>query len=58
MSDTLALTLDLMARNSVTPADGGCQQVMMERLAAAGFAVERVAGFGRKRLMSRGTLPR
>ncbi len=40
MSDTLALTLDLMARNSVTPADGGCQQVMMERLAAAGFAVE------------------
>lgn len=40
MSDTLALTLDLMARNSVTPADGGCQQVMMERLAAAGFSVE------------------
>jgi succinyl-diaminopimelate desuccinylase len=40
MSDTLALTLDLMARNSVTPADGGCQQVMMERLAAAGFTVE------------------
>jgi len=40
MSDTLDLTLDLMARNSVTPADGGCQQVMMERLAAAGFAVE------------------
>ncbi|MCW5574153.1 MAG: M20/M25/M40 family metallo-hydrolase, partial [Steroidobacteraceae bacterium] len=40
MTDTLALTLDLMARNSVTPADGGCQQVMMERLAAAGFTVE------------------
>ncbi len=40
MSDTLALTLDLMARNSVTPADGGCQQVMMARLAAAGFEVE------------------
>jgi succinyl-diaminopimelate desuccinylase len=40
MSDTLALTLDLMARNSVTPADSGCQQVMMERLAAAGFTVE------------------
>lgn len=27
-------------------------------LGAAGFAVERVAGFGRKRHMSRGTLPR
>lgn len=40
MSDTLALTLDLMARNSVTPEDSGCQRVMMERLAAAGFAVE------------------
>lgn len=40
MSDTLALTLDLMARNSVTPMDAGCQPVMMERLAAAGFTVE------------------
>lgn len=40
MSDTLDLTLDLMARNSVTPADGDCQQVMMTRLAAAGFTVE------------------
>ena len=40
MSDTLDLTLDLMARNSVTPVDGGCQQVMMARLAAAGFTVE------------------
>ena len=40
MSDTLDLTLDLMARNSVTPTDGGCQQVMMQRLGAAGFEVE------------------
>lgn len=40
MSDTLALTLDLMARQSVTPTDGGCQQVMIERLAAVGFTVE------------------
>ncbi|MBV6422480.1 MAG: Succinyl-diaminopimelate desuccinylase [Steroidobacteraceae bacterium] len=40
MSDTLDLTLDLMSRPSVTPADGGCQQVMAARLAAAGFAVE------------------
>lgn len=40
MTDTLALTLDLIARNSVTPTDSGCQQVMMQRLAAAGFEVE------------------
>jgi succinyl-diaminopimelate desuccinylase len=41
-SDTLALTLDLIARQSVTPEDGGCQQLMMERLAAVGFQTERM----------------
>ena len=40
MSDTLDLTLDLMARRSVTPADEGCQEVMIRRLHALGFAVE------------------
>jgi succinyl-diaminopimelate desuccinylase len=40
MSATLDLTLDLIARNSVTPADAGCQQVMGDRLAAAGFTIE------------------
>lgn len=40
MSATLDLTLDLIARNSVTPADAGCQQVMSDRLAALGFSVE------------------
>jgi succinyl-diaminopimelate desuccinylase len=39
-SKTLELTLDLMARNSVTPEDSGCQAVMMERLKSAGFDVE------------------
>jgi succinyl-diaminopimelate desuccinylase len=39
-SPTLDLTLDLMGRQSVTPEDGGCQTVMMERLRAQGFAVE------------------
>jgi succinyl-diaminopimelate desuccinylase len=39
-SDTLRLTQDLISRASVTPADQGCQQVMMERLAAAGFRNE------------------
>jgi len=29
-----------MARRSVTPADEGCQQVMIERLAALGFRIE------------------
>lgn len=40
MSQTLELTRNLMARRSVTPADEGCQEVMMTRLAAAGFHVE------------------
>src|SRR5690606_11455735 len=39
-SDTLRLTQDLIARPSVTPADMGCQQLMMRRLAAVGFANE------------------
>ena len=42
MSRTLDLTLDLMARASVTPADGGCQEVMIARLAASGFTVEKL----------------
>jgi succinyl-diaminopimelate desuccinylase len=41
-SAVLDLTCDLIARNSVTPADAGCQQVMAERLAALGFAIERL----------------
>ena len=41
-SDTLALTIDLISRQSVTPDDGGCQQLMMERLAGAGFQTERM----------------
>ena len=40
MSETLELTQNLMARRSVTPADEGCQQVLTERLAALGFAIE------------------
>ena len=40
MSATLELTQDLIARNSVTPVDAGCQQVMGDRLAALGFMVE------------------
>lgn len=40
MSATLDLTQDLIARNSVTPADSGCQEVMCRRLAALGFTIE------------------
>ncbi|MDR2216243.1 MAG: succinyl-diaminopimelate desuccinylase [Nevskiaceae bacterium] len=38
--DTLELTQNLIARASVTPADCGCQQTMIDRLQAVGFAVE------------------
>jgi succinyl-diaminopimelate desuccinylase len=40
MSATLELTENLLRRRSVTPADEGCQQLMAERLAAAGFHIE------------------
>jgi len=40
MSATVDLTLDLISRNSVTPADQGCQEVMTRRLADAGFQIE------------------
>jgi succinyl-diaminopimelate desuccinylase len=40
MSKTLQLTQELISRQSVSPIDGGCQTLMIERLAAAGFTVE------------------
>ena len=40
MTPTLQLAFDLIARRSVTPDDDGCQALMMERLAAAGFTNE------------------
>ena len=40
--DTLELTQQLIARASVTPVDGGCQQLMTTRLAAAGFTIEKL----------------
>src|SRR5579863_9928198 len=42
MSETLELTENLLRRRSVTPADEGCQQLLTERLAAAGFHIERL----------------
>ncbi len=40
MSPTLELTQNLIARRSVTPADEGCQPLMIERLREAGFHIE------------------
>lgn len=40
MSDVLDLTLELIRRRSVTPADAGCQVLLAQRLARAGFAIE------------------
>lgn len=40
MSDTLDLTIELIRRQSVTPEDAGCQDLMMQRLAALGFTNE------------------
>ncbi|TMH57105.1 MAG: succinyl-diaminopimelate desuccinylase [Betaproteobacteria bacterium] len=37
---TLRLARELIARRSVTPEDGGCQELLAERLARLGFAIE------------------
>ena len=42
MSAVLDLTLDLIARQSVTPDDAGCQDVIVERLAKVGCTVQRL----------------
>jgi len=41
VSAALELARLLIARSSVTPEDGGCQQLVAERLAGAGFRAER-----------------
>ncbi|MGC4010732.1 MAG: succinyl-diaminopimelate desuccinylase [Pseudomonas sp.] len=40
LSPTLALACELIRRPSVTPVDADCQQMMMQRLDACGFALE------------------
>jgi succinyl-diaminopimelate desuccinylase len=40
LSATLRLTQELIARQSVSPADGGCQALMIDLLRALGFSVE------------------
>jgi succinyl-diaminopimelate desuccinylase len=41
MSDTRELTCELIRRASNTPDDAGCQEVLIARLAALGFTIER-----------------
>ena len=42
MSDVLALAKDLVARQSVTPDDAGCQSLIAGRLENAGFNIEHI----------------
>ena len=42
MSSTLTLALDLMRRSSITPEDAGCQELLISRLQALGFQIERL----------------
>ena len=42
MSKTLELAIDLLKRQSNTPDDAGCQEVMIARLEKLGFAIERM----------------
>jgi|TARA_B110000902_G_scaffold39879_1_gene42796 succinyl-diaminopimelate desuccinylase len=42
LTETVLLTQELIRRRSVTPDDCGCQEVMIERLSAIGFKIERL----------------
>jgi len=42
MSETLALLEELIRRESVTPVDGGCQDLLAQRLSQIGFSDERL----------------
>ncbi|MFV1922852.1 MAG: succinyl-diaminopimelate desuccinylase [Methylotenera sp.] len=42
MTKTLELTLDLLARESITPEDKGCQDLLISRLEPLGFKIERM----------------
>lgn len=46
MTDTLALTQELISRRSNTPDDAGCQALMQERLAPLGFRFETITSNG------------
>ena len=41
-NDTVALARELIARCSPTPLDNGCQEILINRLQQAGFAIEKM----------------
>ena len=45
-NETLELAKALLARPSVSPEDGGCQQLIVDRLVPLGFRAETIAGGG------------
>jgi succinyl-diaminopimelate desuccinylase len=53
MSDTLELARALIARRSVTPADGGCQELLAARLQPLGFTIEPLVSNGVANLWAR-----
>jgi succinyl-diaminopimelate desuccinylase len=53
MGDTLELARALIARRSITPEDGGCQDLLAARLRAIGFAVEALKSNGVTNLWAR-----
>jgi succinyl-diaminopimelate desuccinylase len=58
MTDTLELARALIARRSVTPEDGGCQELLAARLRPLGFHVEPIVSNGVTNLWARrGTQP-
>ncbi len=52
-SPTLALAIDLIARESVTPEDGGCQALIGDRLSALGFELSHLPRSGVSNLWAR-----
>ena len=53
MSETLDLAKRLVACRSITPDDAGCLDLIGSRLAAAGFACERIDGKVARNLWAR-----
>lgn len=53
MTPALELARELIARRSVTPADGGCQALVAQRLATAGFRCEDASVSGVTNLWAR-----
>ena len=47
MSTTVDFAIELIERKSVTPEDGGCQQLIAEKLAPAGFRIAMLTICGR-----------